>query len=40
MTFGIDGVAAYAEDDCIGREVRREAVVRVLGNVGQRRHDL
>ena len=36
MTFGIDGVEAYAEDGWVGREVRiGEAVVRVLGNVGR-----
>jgi len=36
MTFGIDGVAAYAEDGWVGREVRiGGAVVRVDGNVGR-----
>lgn len=36
MTFGIDGIAAYAEDGWIGREVRvGGAVVRVEGNVGR-----
>jgi uncharacterized protein len=36
MTFGIDGVAPYAEDAWIGREVRiGGAVVRVAGNVGR-----
>ena len=36
MTFGVDGVPAYAEDAWIGRDVRvGEAVVRVAGNVGR-----
>jgi uncharacterized protein len=36
MTFGIDGVDAYAEDGWVGRDVRvGEAVVRVAGNVGR-----
>lgn len=36
MTFGVDGVPAYAEDGWIGRELRvGEAVVRVRGNVGR-----
>jgi uncharacterized protein YcbX len=36
MTFGIDGVPAYAEDGWIGRDVRiGAAVVRVAGNVGR-----
>ena len=36
MSFGIDGVPAYAEDGWIGREVGiGEAVVRVAGNVGR-----
>ena len=36
MTFGIDGVAPYAEDRWLGREVRiGGAVVRVAGNVGR-----
>lgn len=36
MTFGIDGVAAHAEDGWLGRDVRvGEAVVRVAGNVGR-----
>jgi uncharacterized protein YcbX len=36
MTFGIDGVPAYAEDHWIGRDVRiGAAVVRVAGNVGR-----
>ena len=36
MTFGIDGVPAYAEDRWIGRDVRiGSAVVRVAGNVGR-----
>jgi uncharacterized protein YcbX len=36
MTFGIDGVDAYAEDSWIGRSVRiGGAVVRVAGNVGR-----
>jgi uncharacterized protein YcbX len=36
MTFGIDGVAAYAEDGWLGRDVRiGGAVVRVAGNVGR-----
>jgi uncharacterized protein len=36
MTFGIDGVDAYAEDAWVGRDVRvGEAVVRVAGNVGR-----
>ena len=36
MTFGIDGVDAYAEDGWVGRAVRvGEAVVRVAGNVGR-----
>jgi uncharacterized protein YcbX len=36
MTFGIDGVAAYAEDHWIGRRVRiGDAVVQVAGNVGR-----
>ena len=36
MTFGIDGVEAYAEDDWVGREVRvGGAVVRPVGNVGR-----
>jgi uncharacterized protein YcbX len=36
MTFGIDGVDAYAEDDWIGRDVRiGNAVVRPAGNVGR-----
>jgi uncharacterized protein YcbX len=36
MTFGVDGIEAYAEDAWIGRDVRiGEAVVRVAGNVGR-----
>jgi len=36
MTFGVDGVAAYAEDGWLGRDVRiGGAVVRVAGNVGR-----
>ena len=36
MTFGIDGVAAHAEDHWLGRDVRiGRAVVRVAGNVGR-----
>jgi uncharacterized protein YcbX len=36
MTFGVDGVEAYAEDHWIGRRVRiGEAVVQVAGNVGR-----
>jgi uncharacterized protein YcbX len=36
MTFGIDGVPAYAEDGWIGRDIRvGEAIVRVAGNVGR-----
>lgn len=36
MTFGIDGVPAYAEDRWIGRDVRiGRAVVRIAGNVGR-----
>jgi uncharacterized protein YcbX len=36
MSFGIDGIEAYAEDGWIGREVGiGEAVVRVAGNVGR-----
>jgi uncharacterized protein YcbX len=36
MTFGIDGVPAYAEDDWIDRDVQiGAAVVRVVGNVGR-----
>ncbi len=36
MTFGVDGVPAYAEDGWVGREVRvGGAVVRVEGNVGR-----
>jgi uncharacterized protein len=36
MTFGIDGVPAYAEDGWIGRDIRiGAAVVRVAGNVGR-----
>ncbi len=36
MTFGIDGVPAYAEDRWLGRDVRiGGAVVRVAGNVGR-----
>jgi uncharacterized protein YcbX len=36
MTFGIDGVVAYAEDDWLGRDVRvGGAVVRPVGNVGR-----
>jgi uncharacterized protein YcbX len=36
MTFGVDGVPAYAEDRWIGRDVRiGAAVVRVAGNVGR-----
>jgi uncharacterized protein len=36
MTFGIDGVPAYAEDGWIGRDIRLgEAIVRVAGNVGR-----
>jgi hypothetical protein len=36
MTFGIDGVDAYAEDGWIGRDVRiGAAVVRPAGNVGR-----
>jgi len=36
MTFGIDGVPAYAEDGWLGRDVRiGGAVVRVAGNVGR-----
>ena len=36
MTFGIDGVEAYAEDRWIGRRVRiGAAVIEVAGNVGR-----
>jgi uncharacterized protein len=36
MTFGIDGVAAHAEDGWRGRDVRLgEALLRVTGNVGR-----
>lgn len=36
MTFGVDGVEAYAEDHWIGRRVRiGKAVVQVAGNVGR-----
>lgn len=36
MTFGVDGVAPYAEDGWLGRDVRiGGAVVRVAGNVGR-----
>jgi uncharacterized protein YcbX len=36
MTFGIDGVAAHAEDGWLGRDVRvGEAIVRPAGNVGR-----
>ena len=36
MTFGVDGVEAYAEDHWIGRQVRiGRAVVQVAGNVGR-----
>jgi uncharacterized protein YcbX len=36
MTFGIDGIPAYAEDRWIGRDVRiGGALVRVAGNVGR-----
>jgi len=36
MTFGIDGVDPYAEDDWLGRDVRvGGAVVRAVGNVGR-----
>lgn len=36
MTFGVEGVDAYAEDDWIVRRVRiGEAVVQVAGNVGR-----
>jgi uncharacterized protein YcbX len=36
MTFGIDGIEAYAEDRWIGRRVRiGAAVVQVAGNVGR-----
>jgi MOSC domain-containing protein len=36
MTFGIDGVAAHAEDGWLGRDVRvGGAVVRPAGNVGR-----
>jgi uncharacterized protein YcbX len=36
MTFGVDGVAAHAEDGWIGREVRvGGAVIRIAGNVGR-----
>lgn len=36
MTFGVEGVAAHAEDGWIGRNVRvGGAVVRVAGNVGR-----
>ena len=36
MTFGIDGVPAYAEDAWIGRDVRiGDAIVRIAGNVGR-----
>jgi hypothetical protein len=36
MTFGIDGVAAYAEEGWLGRDVRiGNAIVRVAGNVGR-----
>jgi uncharacterized protein YcbX len=36
MTFGIDGVEAFAEDDWIGRDVRvGAALVRPAGNVGR-----
>jgi MOSC domain-containing protein len=36
MLFGVDGVAAHAEDGWLGRRVRvGEALVRPLGNVGR-----
>ena len=36
MTFGVDGVDAYAEDAWVGRDVRvGDAIVRVHGNVGR-----
>jgi uncharacterized protein YcbX len=36
MSFGVDGIPAYAEDGWIGREVRvGEALIRVAGNVGR-----
>ena len=36
MTFGIDGIPAYAEDGWMGREVRiGAAIVAVAGNVGR-----
>ena len=36
MTFGIDGVEAYAEDGWIGRDVRvGQALIRPVGNVGR-----
>jgi uncharacterized protein YcbX len=36
MTFGIDGLPAYAEEGWIGRDIRiGAAVVRVAGNVGR-----
>jgi uncharacterized protein len=36
MTFGVDGVAAYAEDRWVGRDVRiGDALVRIAGNVGR-----
>ncbi len=36
MTFGVDGVEAYAEDGWVGRRVRvGDAVVHVEGNVGR-----
>ena len=36
MTFGVDGVEAYAEDGWVGRKVRiGDAVVHVDGNVGR-----
>jgi uncharacterized protein YcbX len=36
MTFGIDGIPAYAEDGWLGRDVRiGAALVRVAGNVGR-----
>ena len=36
MTFGVDGIPAYAEDQWVGRTVRiGGAVVRVEGNVGR-----
>jgi len=36
MTFGVDGVSAYAEDRWVGRDVRiGGALIRVAGNVGR-----